>query len=83
MRSGAARGLRHKDVDIEAKVIGLPVKLAKNKKPQLIPLSGRLLAIVKKPTRIDHSNARTCFTMRVNQLETSERLSTALLPQQV
>ena len=47
MRSGAARGLRHKDVDIEAKVIRLPVKLAKNKKPQLIPLSGRLLAIVK------------------------------------
>jgi len=37
----------------------------------------------KKPMRIDHSNARTCFTMRVNQLETSERLSTALLPQQV
>ena len=37
----------------------------------------------RMPTIIDHSNARTCFTMRVNQLETSERLSTALLPQQV
>ena len=48
MKSGAARGLRHKDVDIEAKVIRLPIKLAKNKKPQLIPLSGRLLAIVKE-----------------------------------
>ena len=83
MRSGAARGLRHKDVDIEAKVIRLPVKLAKNKKPQLIRCPVVCWLSSKKPTRIDHSNARTCFTMRVNQLETSERLSTALLPQQV
>src|SRR5262245_57119547 len=54
MRSGATRGLRHKDVDIEAKVIRLPIKLAKNKKPQLIPLSGRLLAIVKEAYENHH-----------------------------
>ena len=45
MRSGAAKKLEHKHVDLEAQVIRLPIELSKNKKGLTIPLSGRLLAV--------------------------------------
>jgi integrase len=46
MRVGAARGLQHKHVDLEARVLRLPAELAKNKRAQVIPLRGRLLEVV-------------------------------------
>jgi integrase len=48
MRSGAAKKLEHQHVDLEAKVIRLPIELAKNKKGLTIPLSGRLLSLVQE-----------------------------------
>jgi integrase len=47
MRSGAAKKLEHKHVDLEAQVIRLPIELSKNKKGLTIPLSGRLLVLVE------------------------------------
>ena len=46
MRSGAAKKLEHKHVDLEAQVIRLPIELSKNKKGLTIPLSGRLLLLL-------------------------------------
>ena len=84
MRSGAARGLRHKDVDIEAKSHPIAGQTRKKQEASTYTVVRSFVGYRQRmPTRIEHSNARTCFTMRVNQLETSERLSTALLPQQV
>ena len=48
MRSGAAKKLEHKHVDLEAKVIRLPIELSKNKKGLTIPLRGRLLLLVQQ-----------------------------------
>ena len=48
MRSGAAKKLEHKHIDLEAKVIRLPIELSKNKKGLTIPLSGRLLSLVQE-----------------------------------
>src|SRR5262245_3073590 len=47
MRSGAAKKLEHKHIDLEAQVIRLPIELSKNKKGLTIPLSGRLLDLVE------------------------------------
>jgi integrase len=47
MRSGASKKLEHKHIDLEAKVIRLPIELSKNKKGLTIPLSGRLLLLVE------------------------------------
>ena len=47
MRSGAAKKLEHKHIDLEAQVIRLPIELSKNKKGLTIPLSGRLLVLVE------------------------------------
>src|SRR5262245_55562078 len=47
MRSGAAKKLEHKHVDLEAQVIRSPIELSKNKKGLTIPLSGRLLLLVE------------------------------------
>jgi len=47
MRSGAAKRLEHKHVDLEAQVIRLPIELSKNKKGLTIPLSGRLPLLVE------------------------------------
>jgi integrase len=48
MRSGAAKKLEHKHIDLEAKVIRLPIELSKNKKGLTIPLRGRLLLLVQE-----------------------------------
>jgi len=48
MRSGAAKKLEHKHVDLEAQVIRLPIELSKNKKGLTIPLRGRLLLLVQE-----------------------------------
>jgi integrase len=48
MRSGAAKKLEPKHVDLEAQVIRLPIELSKNKKGLTIPLSGRLLLLVQE-----------------------------------
>jgi integrase len=48
MRSGAAKKLEHKHIDLEAQVIRLPIELSKNKKGLTIPLSGRLLSLVQE-----------------------------------
>jgi integrase len=47
MRSGAAKKLEHKHIDLEAQVIRLPIELSKNKKGLTIPLSGRLLVVIE------------------------------------
>jgi hypothetical protein len=47
MRSGAAKKLEHKHIDLEAQVIRLPIELSKNKKGLTIPLRGRLLVLVE------------------------------------
>jgi len=47
MRSGAAKKLEHKHIDLEAQVILLPIELAKTKKGLTIPLSGWLLELVE------------------------------------
>jgi integrase len=47
MRSGAAKKLEHKHVDLEAQVIRLPIELSKNKKGFTVPLSGRSLELVE------------------------------------
>ena len=47
MRSGAAKKLEHKHVDLEAQVVRLPIELSKNKKGLTIPLSGLLLLLVE------------------------------------
>jgi hypothetical protein len=44
MRSGAAKKLEHKHIDLEAQVIRLPIELSKNKKGLT---SGRLLVLVE------------------------------------
>ena len=48
MRSGAAKKLEHKHIDLEAKVIRLPIELSKNKRGLTIPLRGRLLLLVQE-----------------------------------
>ena len=48
MRSGASKKLEHKHIDLEAKVIRLPIELSKNKKALTIPLRGRLLSLAQE-----------------------------------
>ena len=78
MRSGASKKLEHKHIDLEAKVIRLPIELSKNKKGLTIPLSGRLLVLLNKLGITGHSSVLICFTIRVNPLETSGRHLTPL-----
>jgi integrase len=47
MRSGAAKKLKHKHVDLKVQVIRLPIELSKNKTGLTIPLSGRLPVLVE------------------------------------
>ena len=52
MRSGAAKKLEHKHVDLEAQVIRLPIELSKNKKGLTIPLRPADLP-VEQPTKFE------------------------------
>jgi hypothetical protein len=52
MRSGAAKRLEHKHVDLEAQVIRLPIELSKNKKGLTIPLRPADLP-VEQPTKFE------------------------------
>jgi integrase len=78
MRSGAAKKLEHKHIDLEAQVIRLPIELSKNKKGLTIPLSGRLLLLVESAWNNRSISVLFYSTITVNPLETSGRHLTPL-----
>jgi integrase len=78
MRSGASKKLEHKHIDLESKVIRLPIELSKNKKGLTIPLSGRLLVLVESAWNNRSLECPYLFHLRVNPLETSGRHLTPL-----
>jgi integrase len=78
MRSGAAKKLEHKHIDLEAQVIRLPIELSKNKKGLTIPLSGRLLVLVESAWNNRSLECPYLFHHGVSRLETSGRHLTPL-----
>ena len=78
MRSGAAKKLEHKHVDLKVQVIRLPIELSKNKTGLTIPLRGRLLVLCKKLGITGHLSVLICFIIRLNPLGTFGRHLTPL-----
>jgi len=63
-RVGEMRALEWRDVDLEGKVIRLRTEISKNKDSRLLPLSGELLEIIERVTKLRRPDCPFVFHLK-------------------